>query len=222
MSFFFFSTNDFLFWKFIIFSTWLKQPSWWHFMGCSWKIMRKLYWNLLLFALVSWPDYHGRLSPANSRTVACELPFRHSPDIPSWIPVLWKFCWGKWVIQHLLAERCSHPDSRWAALFCSWWANPLQTEAMIKSNILVMLYSCRHILWLWDPQTWDKSHQLGSKWTAPVWVLSDCLLWKIHTTCSHKFCYSLPKPQSPQGLFSVLFPRLYILKTDYNKWLGCN
>lgn len=25
-------------------------------------------------------------------------------------------------------------------------ANPLQTEAMIKSNILVMLYSCSHIL----------------------------------------------------------------------------
>lgn len=103
-------------------STWLKQTSWWTFMDFSWTVMRKCFWNHLLFALVNRSDYHGRFSPAKRRTVACELPFRHSPDIPPWIPALWKFCWGKWVMKHLLAARCSHPRlERRPSLLCSWW-----------------------------------------------------------------------------------------------------
>lgn len=74
----------------------------------------------------------------------------------------------------------------------------LQTEAMIKSNIQVMLYTCRHVHWLWDPQIWDKSHQLGSKWTAPVWVLWDWLppLENSHSMFSEVLSQAAKAPDS--------------------------
>lgn len=139
-----FSTNSFL-WKFITFLTWLKQTSCWPFMDCSWKVIKKRYRNLLLFALVDWPGYHERFSPANSRTVACELSLRHSPDIPPWIPALWKFCWGKWVIKSYWQRGTATQLPDEAPSFAVDGASSLQTETIMKNNIHIMLYAYRHL-----------------------------------------------------------------------------
>lgn len=140
----------FLLWKFII-SMWLKQTLWWALVDYPWKLIKKSCWNLLLvcFSQLDWLTW-GAFSSTNQDS-GLRISFPTFSRHPSLNPSLMKILLIKWVIKHLLAEKCIHIHSS------SWISpSPLQVVGLLynlKQSLSLMYKESDTLveisMWLW-------------------------------------------------------------------------